>query len=94
MANRFCKGTALRRASERLSVAVVFSVGSCRISGWITALPPLQEEKIARARAYARVMREEARLDSFVRLVDYMYTEGLISRAIGKAVRCYRFRVL
>lgn len=42
----------------------------------------IKKEKMERAYNYQRVMKELTMLGSFIRLVDYMFVEGVIRRAI------------
>ena len=43
----------------------------------------IKREQIERARTYKRVIEEAKMLGDFVRLIDYMLVEGLVSRTIG-----------
>ena len=50
-----------------------------RSSGKDRSMTAIKKEKIERARTYWRVMEEEQMLGAFIRLVDYLFVEGVVS---------------
>lgn len=53
-----------------------------RTSGKARAMVVIKKEKLDRATNYARIMEELTMLGSFVRLADYLFVEGVMSRAV------------
>ncbi|CAM6082176.1 unnamed protein product [Calypogeia fissa] len=52
----------------------------------VQSMVSIKKEKIERARTYRRVVAEEKMLGNLIRLVDYMFVEGLTYRAITTAM--------
>lgn len=52
----------------------------------VQSMLSIKHEKIERARTYRRVVAEEKMLGNLIRLVDYMFVEGLTYRAITTAM--------
>jgi hypothetical protein len=52
----------------------------------VQSMVSIKQEKIERARTYRRVVAEEKMLGNLIRLVDYMFVEGLAHRAITTAM--------
>ncbi|KXZ55711.1 DHC8 protein [Gonium pectorale] len=53
-----------------------------RNAGCARPMITIKREKIERAQNFARVMREVTMLGSFIRLADYLFVEGVISRVL------------
>ncbi|KAG2451278.1 hypothetical protein HYH02_003884 [Chlamydomonas schloesseri] len=53
-----------------------------RNAGCARPMITIKREKIERAQNFARVMREVTMLGAFIRLADYLFVEGVISRAV------------
>ncbi|KAG2501733.1 hypothetical protein HYH03_000233 [Edaphochlamys debaryana] len=53
-----------------------------RSAGCARPMITIKREKIERAQNFARVMREVTMLGAFIRLADYLFVEGVISRAV------------
>jgi hypothetical protein len=60
---------------RQYSLLVFTSVAVCHLIAWF-------QEKLDRAKNYARVMNEQAQLGAFVRLADYLLVEGMLDAAV------------
>lgn len=70
------------RDPSELADTTGVELGGCARAGAPRPMVVIKAEKLERAKSYARAMQEVQLLGNFVRLADYLFTEGVIERAL------------